>query len=96
MRDIPGSPLANPSRISGTVNRAQAIAEYQVHFHGMTNNRMAQGRNEFMQALADIILVCESGQDVDLICWCSPDAKGNVVPCHCEIIRDYILKATSL
>lgn len=96
MRDIPGSPLANPFKIqSGRLARVEAIYKYSSYFRDMLGGK-AHGRNEFMQSLADIILVYESGVDVDLVCWCSPDDEGRPVACHCDIIRDYILKVTSL
>lgn len=106
MRDIPGSPLANPFKIQkGRMARAEAIYQYQCYFRDRVSGvkiepslfiQLGITRDEFMQALADICLTYQSGQDVDLLCWCSPDAKGNTVPCHCGIIKEYVIKVSSL
>jgi len=98
MRDLAGSPLANPFKITKSLNRRSVLYLYERHFNKIVNGDDVATllRREFMQALADIILVYEQGIDVDLLCWCTPDANGNSVPCHCDMIRDYVLKVTTL
>lgn len=94
MRDIPGSPLANPFKIKGTVvTRPLSIKRYREYFYDMVNHSVYisnADRNKFMQALADICIAYQSGHDIDLLCWCSP------LLCHCEIIKEYVLKVTEI
>jgi len=75
------SPLGNPFVIGRDGDREAVILKYESWLIG----RMNLGDQRIWNALADIKEAHEHGHEVNLICWCAPQA------CHGDVIKRLVL-----
>ena len=84
--DLDASPLGNPYRLKNSkdaVERQQVIANYRHWLLKQLESDNPQSKEiERLKALYD------EGQDLTLLCWCSP------LPCHGDVIKEILMEAT--
>lgn len=71
------SPLGNPFVIGRDGDRAQVVLKYEEWLH----EQMDQGNQRVWNALAWIKDALEAGENINLVCWCAPEA------CHGDVIK---------
>lgn len=76
-RGLPGSPLANPFRLSDESQRDAVITQYQQWFEQKLTSNDSAVRAEFERLYQ---LAIEN--DLELACWCAPKR------CHCDVVKD--------
>jgi hypothetical protein len=87
-----GSPFGNPYAFKpGTkaefivATREEAIEKYREHFHRKRMNDV------FMYEMLQIMFAAHvRGEDINLVCYCSP------APCHGQVIKEYLDERLSI
>lgn len=74
----PGHPLGNPFKV-GPISREESIDRYKKLFYGAWVYDDTK-----KNALASLRKMYDNGEDINLICWCAPEA------CHGDIIKEWL------
>ena len=83
--DLDASPLGNPYRLKNAkdaAERQQVIASYRAWLL----KQLTHLDNSQSQEIERLRALHDEGQDLTLLCWCSP------LPCHGDVIKEILLK----
>lgn len=78
---VKGSPLGNPFHlrdVNDDIERAKVIEKYRVWLW----NHIKDETPEIMDELRRLYEIAESGEELNLICFCAPK------PCHRDVIKN--------
>lgn len=79
-RGIKGSPLGNPFPMRDETERDMVIAQYRAHLLAKIEGKDAQVLAE-LKRLQD---AHRRGEEVVLVCWCSPRS------CHGDVVKEFL------
>jgi hypothetical protein len=76
----PGSPLMNPFPLRTETERPGVITRYRAHLLA----KIAAGDPPIVAELRRLHALFRAGEDVALVCWCSPRA------CHGDVVKEVL------